>query len=285
MFKRVLYLVGPTCSGKTTVAEKLCKLYGYSPVKSTTTRERRAYEEETFINFISEPEFRLGIQNNEFVEYAEYSGNLYGTRQKDISEALDTSCLAVKVIEIKGLISILNSGFHDTSGISYSVVYINPKFDEYENVLKLRPDYKRRLNSDRCLRDLFMQFISHNKTVNRSNIYFMDNKGDLMEFVAKVNANCMFTDIEHRVESTLLRLPSCLSLVKDESATKFSIVFIDTYISTIRSILYVKSDEYFDIIYYLCQCESDIVRYRNGNYLVCSLEEHGMVVVINPNRR
>ena len=285
MYKRVLYLVGPTCAGKTTVAEMLCKCYGYSSVKSTTTRERRSFENEALMNFISEDEFKEGIKDCEFIEYAEYSGNFYGTRREDVSEALSTSCLAVKVIEIKGLISILSSGFHEATGIGYSVVYINPKFEGYQLALKSRSDYQERLNRDKCLKDLFTQFIAHNKFVNRSNIYFMDNKGDIGEFVAKVNSSCMFTDIEHRVESTLLRLPSNVSLTKSEDSCKFSVVFIDRYRSNIRSLLHIRSEEDFDIIGYLYTHESDLVNYCSKYYLVCSLDFYGMIAVINYNVR
>lgn len=58
-------------------------------VVTTTSRPQREGEKDGVdYHFISKEEFSEKIKNNEFLEYVEYGGNLYGTGKDEISRAL-----------------------------------------------------------------------------------------------------------------------------------------------------------------------------------------------------
>lgn len=74
-----IILVGPTCSGKTFLRNKL-ENRGFKCDVSYTTREPRPEEiNGIHYNFISKNEFESGIRNDSFYEWVKYNGNYYGT--------------------------------------------------------------------------------------------------------------------------------------------------------------------------------------------------------------
>lgn len=70
---------------------------------SATTRTPRANEEDG-VNyfFISKDEFQEAIENNEFLEYAEFSGNFYGTKKNFVEKTLNQGTDLILEIEVKG---------------------------------------------------------------------------------------------------------------------------------------------------------------------------------------
>lgn len=87
----LLILTGKTASGKDTVmARLLSDLPGTRRVVTTTSRLPRENERDEFdYNFITPEDFKKKIANNEFIEYVEYGGNLYGTERKEILNNLE----------------------------------------------------------------------------------------------------------------------------------------------------------------------------------------------------
>lgn len=73
---------------------------------SVTTRKPRAGETDG-VNyfFVSEEEFKKSIDNNEFLEWARFSGNYYGTKQSFIEKALQKGDVIVE-IEIQGAFQV-----------------------------------------------------------------------------------------------------------------------------------------------------------------------------------
>lgn len=70
----LVVLVGPICSGKTTVAKYLEKTKRFQRVITYTTRPPRKGEVNGVdYHFISEKEFERMIENNELLEYMEYN--------------------------------------------------------------------------------------------------------------------------------------------------------------------------------------------------------------------
>ena len=70
----IIILVGKTASGKTTVANELCKHHGYKRIITYTTRPMRENEvQDVDYHFISDEQFNKMVENNEFTEYKRYN--------------------------------------------------------------------------------------------------------------------------------------------------------------------------------------------------------------------
>ena len=70
----IIVLVGKTASGKTTVANELCKHHGYKRIITYTTRPMRKNEvQDVDYHFISDEQFNKMVENNEFTEYKRYN--------------------------------------------------------------------------------------------------------------------------------------------------------------------------------------------------------------------
>ena len=70
----IVVLVGKTASGKTTIANELCKHHGYKRIVTYTTRPMRENEvQDVDYHFISDEQFNEMIKNNEFTEYKRYN--------------------------------------------------------------------------------------------------------------------------------------------------------------------------------------------------------------------
>lgn len=101
----LVLIVGPSGSGKGSVIAELKKRYPdwIYPV-SCTTREKRPTEADNDVyHFISMDEFKKGISDGEFLEYAiVHSDNYYGTRKKEIVSALEEGKIVVREVDIQG---------------------------------------------------------------------------------------------------------------------------------------------------------------------------------------
>lgn len=89
----IVILVGGSASGKTTLAHDLQKFEGFSQIITYTTRPPRDGEQDGVdYHFVTDEKFNEMIENNEFVEYANYRGWLYGTA---ISSKIDEDVVIV----------------------------------------------------------------------------------------------------------------------------------------------------------------------------------------------
>lgn len=100
----ILVLSGPSGSGKSTLAAELKqKVEDIHFSVSTTTRPKREYETDgDHYHFVSKEEFINGIDNDEFLEWAEVHGNFYGTSKKSVKKALQKGKLVIFDIDVQG---------------------------------------------------------------------------------------------------------------------------------------------------------------------------------------
>jgi guanylate kinase len=101
----ILLLVGPSCSGKTTL-EKALVAKGAASVISNTTRLQRSGEVDGVDYHFRSPEwFEKTKAAGEFVELVKFSGNQYGNTIKDLKEAFAKSQngIIAWVVEPQGL--------------------------------------------------------------------------------------------------------------------------------------------------------------------------------------
>lgn len=80
---RPLVLCGPSGSGKSTLLKKLFRefpeTFGFS-VSHTTRNPRPGEENGVHYHFVPFDEMKAAVERGEFLEHAEFSGNMYGTR-------------------------------------------------------------------------------------------------------------------------------------------------------------------------------------------------------------
>jgi guanylate kinase len=100
----LLVLSAPSGGGKTTIAKMLLQGrddLGYSV--SATTRARRVDERDGVdYHFLSRDEFTRRQENGEFLEWATYGGEWYGTLRSEIERIFDQGRHAVLDVEIEG---------------------------------------------------------------------------------------------------------------------------------------------------------------------------------------
>jgi guanylate kinase len=99
----LLVLSGPGGVGKSTVAKKLRERDEFWVSVSATTRAPRSNEiEGRDYFFVNDAQFTSMINNNEFLEWAEFAGNRYGTPQLQVEDALRQGQNVLLEIEIAG---------------------------------------------------------------------------------------------------------------------------------------------------------------------------------------
>lgn len=94
-------------AGKGTVMKELVSRYQYKLSISATTRMARAGEvdgREYF--FLTRDKFESMIEEGQFIEYAEYVGNYYGTPRQYVEEQLDAGFNVILEIEIQGALHV-----------------------------------------------------------------------------------------------------------------------------------------------------------------------------------
>lgn len=133
---KLVVIAAPSGTGKTTLCEKL--LNDFPELKlsiSSTTRKPRGKEvhgKEYF--FLTEEEFKSGIQNNTFIEWAEVHGNYYGTSLSTVMNTMKSGHSVLLDIDVEGARSLLKS-FPDQCVL---IFILPPSMEELERRLRAR---------------------------------------------------------------------------------------------------------------------------------------------------
>ncbi|KAK2907899.1 guanylate kinase 1b [Channa argus] len=103
---RPVVLSGPSGAGKSTLMKKLMKdyedVFGFSV--SHTTRDPRPGEEDgKDYHFTTREAMQEGIDNAEFIENAEFSGNMYGTSKAAIEDVRAKNLICILDVDIQGV--------------------------------------------------------------------------------------------------------------------------------------------------------------------------------------
>ena len=117
----LIILSGPSGVGKETVRNRLMKIKKFELLYSVsmTTRQPRNQEVDG-VNyyFVSEEEFKRNIETDNFLEYAKFVGNYYGTPKDKVEELRNAGHNVLLEIEIYGAKQVL-SKVHDDAVISF----------------------------------------------------------------------------------------------------------------------------------------------------------------------
>lgn len=106
--KKFFVISGSSGVGKGTVIKEFLKKHpDFRLSISCTTRGKRDGEEHG-INyfFLTNEEFKTSIDNNEFLEWAEFSGNFYGTKKTFVEKCLDNNENLILEIDTKGALNV-----------------------------------------------------------------------------------------------------------------------------------------------------------------------------------
>jgi len=101
---KVFVITGPSGVGKGTLIRELCKRVPDLELSiSATTREPREGEEDgRDYHFLSREEFDRRVEAEDFLEFATYSGNRYGTLRTEVERRLAAGHSVVLEIEVQG---------------------------------------------------------------------------------------------------------------------------------------------------------------------------------------
>lgn len=124
---RLILLVGPTCSGKTTL-EKMLNNLGVPSVVSYTTRDMRSGEKHGVdYFFITRDEVKAHEDAGLVIQKVEFAGNLYGSTAGSIKEAFRNSPVAVMVVEPTGVTQFMEYATR-TGAFDVVSIYVSGKF-------------------------------------------------------------------------------------------------------------------------------------------------------------
>lgn len=174
----LIVISGPSGAGKGTIIQKtIDSLDNLQLSISYTSRSPRGKEQngkEYF--FVSKKEFENMIANNEFLEYAEYSNNYYGTSKEQVNTLLDQGKDVILEIEVQGALQIKNM-IDD----SIFIFIVPPTMKELQRRLISR-------NTD-SKEQIFNRFKTAYKEINEYTKYnYVVSNDNLLEAVEKVKS-------------------------------------------------------------------------------------------------
>ncbi len=107
-----LVIAGPSGSGKGSLIRKIISEYPHYfelSVSSTTRQPRQEDKEGVTYFFMSKENFKQDIKEKKFLEYAEFSGNYYGTNIRQVNSTRERGKVCILEIELLGAKQIFNS--------------------------------------------------------------------------------------------------------------------------------------------------------------------------------
>ncbi|MBP3427773.1 MAG: guanylate kinase [Clostridia bacterium] len=135
--KGVLFVLsGPSGVGKGTLKNRLLAEFEGQVVDSISAttrgpREGEVHGREYF--FISRQDFLERIANNDFLEHAEFSGNMYGTPKSYVLSVLEKGVNVITEIEVQGALQVF-----ERMPDCVSVFILPPSYEELESRLRGR---------------------------------------------------------------------------------------------------------------------------------------------------
>ena len=132
---KTFIISGPSGVGKSTVLKALLdkRKDVYFSISATTRDPRPGEVDGVHYHFMDVDSFREKIANDEFLEYAEYVGNFYGTPKKFVDAAMNRGQDVILDIEVQGAIQVCSKRPE-----TVRVFIAPPSWDELERRLTER---------------------------------------------------------------------------------------------------------------------------------------------------
>ncbi len=132
---RLIVLTGPSGVGKGTLMRSLLQRYPelYYSVSVTTRSPRTGEIDGKNYYFISRNKFEQLVDQGEFLEWAEFAGNYYGTPREAVLKQIRDGKTVVVEIELEGARQI-RASFPS----AFSIFILPPSFEELEQRIRNR---------------------------------------------------------------------------------------------------------------------------------------------------
>ncbi len=132
---KLIVITGPSGVGKGTIVKSLTREYPqlYLSVSATNRKPRPGEIDGRDYFFLSREEFESAIAEGEFLEWAEYAGNYYGTPKTKVQELIDSGKWVLLEIELVGA-RIVSQIFPD----AVRIFLLPPSIQELETRLRTR---------------------------------------------------------------------------------------------------------------------------------------------------
>ncbi|MEH2171539.1 guanylate kinase [Nostoc sp.] len=146
---RLIVLTGPSGVGKGTLMRSLLERHPelYYSVSVTTRSPRPGEIDGKSYYFISRSKFEQLVAEGEFLEWAEFAGNYYGTPREAVLNQIHAGKLVVLEIELEGARQI-RASFPS----ALSIFILPPSFDELEKRIRSRAQDSEEAIARRLLR-------------------------------------------------------------------------------------------------------------------------------------
>lgn len=104
---QLIVLCGPSGVGKSTISRRLAERSDVSYTISATTRPERANEKDgKTYEYVSRDVFERRLESNEFLEYAQVHGQLYGTPKRPALDYLAQGKDVLLEIDVQGALQV-----------------------------------------------------------------------------------------------------------------------------------------------------------------------------------
>lgn len=170
----LVLLMAPSGSGKSLLLQKLRRQFErriHFAVSCTTRKMRPGEHSGRVYFFLTEQEFNKKVSTDEFLEWAEYGGNRYGTLKSEIITPMEAGEVVMREVELQGVRTILNR----VPRKNVTIIYIEAGSWE---TLKARITSRAPISeSELALRH--ERFISETKAKHMADITVVNNEGRL----------------------------------------------------------------------------------------------------------
>lgn len=173
----LIIISGPSGAGEDSIIEALKEFLPIERVITTTTRDMRPSEQEGIsYYFISTEEFKEGISEGKFFEYAkEYNNNYYGVTFEEIERVKNSGKIGIWKIEYKGVMLAKKLIPEITA------IFVNAPLDVLESRIRRRASV-----SDEYVQERMEYSKEWMKHLDIYDYQIVNEEGKLDESVAKV---------------------------------------------------------------------------------------------------